>query len=87
MFGEAEMDKQSPDLGHGADRDSHFRAARQVPLPEEHVGYLVAARFRCLPYRSGVAVMALGLPPHRARGGHDLLIRRGASGYLPRPGL
>ena len=39
------MDKESPDLGHGTDRDSHFLAARQVPLLKEHVGYLVAAAF------------------------------------------
>ena len=45
------------------------------------------ARPRCLPYCSGVAVMTLGLPPDRARGGHDLLIRRGASGSLSRSGL
>ena len=38
------MDKKSPDLGHSADRDSHFLAAPPVPL-EEHVGYVVAARF------------------------------------------
>jgi len=30
------------------------------------------ARPRCLRYCSGVAVMNLGLPPHRARGGYDL---------------
>jgi hypothetical protein len=42
--GEAEMDKESPDLSHGADRDSHFLAAPHVPRLEEHVGYLVAAR-------------------------------------------
>jgi hypothetical protein len=44
VFGEAEMDKKSPDLSHSADRDSHFLAAPPVPL-EEHVGYVVAARF------------------------------------------
>ena len=49
VFGEAEMDKQSPDLGHGADRDSHFLAAPHVPLLEEHVGYMVAARFHDQP--------------------------------------
>jgi hypothetical protein len=49
VFGEAEMDKQSPDLRHGADRDSHFLAARHVSLLEEHVGYLVAARFHEQP--------------------------------------
>ena len=45
VFGEAEMDKESPDLGHSADRDSHVLAAPDVPLLEEHVGYMVAARF------------------------------------------
>ena len=49
VFGEAEMDKQSPDLRHGADRDSHFLAAPHVPLLEEHMGYLVAARFHDQP--------------------------------------
>src|SRR5215472_3480465 len=45
VSGEAEMDKQSPDLRHSADRDSHFLAAPHMPLLEEHVGYPVAARF------------------------------------------
>jgi hypothetical protein len=45
VFGEAEMDKKSPDLSHSADRDSHFLAAPRVPLLEEHVGYIAAARF------------------------------------------
>jgi hypothetical protein len=45
VFGEAEMDKKSPDLSHSTDRDSHFLAAPRVPLLEEHVGYIVAARF------------------------------------------
>ena len=49
VFGEAEMDKQSPDLRHGADRDSHFLAAPHAPLLEEHVGYLVATRFHDQP--------------------------------------
>src|SRR5690348_12549652 len=44
VFGEVEMDKESPDLSHGADRDGHFLAAPQVPLLQEHVGDLVAAR-------------------------------------------
>jgi hypothetical protein len=56
VLGEAEMDKESPDLGHGADRDGHFLAAPDVPLLEEHVGYTVAARFHDqsldLPYLS-----------------------------------
>ena len=39
------MDKESPDLSHSADRDSHFLAAPHVSLLEEHVGYLAAARF------------------------------------------
>ena len=43
------MDKQSPDLRHGTDRDSHFLAAPHVPLREEHVGYTVAARFHDQP--------------------------------------
>src|SRR5271170_1716736 len=42
-FGEAEMDKESPDLSHRADRDSHFLTAPHVSLPEEHVGYMVTA--------------------------------------------
>ena len=45
VFSEAEMDKKSPDLSHGTDRDSHFLAAPPVPLLEEHVGDMVAARF------------------------------------------
>src|SRR5215472_11470807 len=49
VFGEAEMDKKGPDLGHGADRDGHFPAAPDVPLLEEHVGYTVAARFHDQP--------------------------------------
>src|SRR5208282_370668 len=32
VSGEAEMDKESPDLSHSADRDSHFLAAPHVPL-------------------------------------------------------
>ena len=44
VLGEAEVDKQGPDLGHSADRDSYFLAAPHVPLLEEHVGDLVAAR-------------------------------------------
>ena len=47
--GEAEMDKHSPDLRHGPDRDSHVLAARHVSLLQEHVGYLVAARFHNQP--------------------------------------
>jgi hypothetical protein len=43
------MDKHGPDLRHGADRDSHFLAASQVSLLEEHVGYLAAARFHDQP--------------------------------------
>ena len=43
------MDKESPDLSHSADRDSHFLAAPHVPLLQEHVGYLVAARFHDQP--------------------------------------
>src|ERR1035438_4095133 len=49
VFGEAEVDKESPDLSHSADRDSHFLAAPHVPLLEEHVGYMVAARFHDQP--------------------------------------
>jgi hypothetical protein len=49
VFGEAEMDKHGPDLRHGADRDSHVLAARHVPLLEEHMGYLAAARFHDQP--------------------------------------
>ena len=49
VFGEAEMDKKSPDLSHSADRDSHFLAAPRVPLLEEDVGYIAAARFHDQP--------------------------------------
>jgi len=49
VFGEAEVDQESPDLGHGADWDSHFLAAPHVPLLEEHVGYLMAARIHDQP--------------------------------------
>jgi hypothetical protein len=49
VFGEAEMDKEGPDLSHSADRDSHFLAAPHVPLREKHVGYVVAARFHDQP--------------------------------------
>jgi hypothetical protein len=37
------MDEKSPDLRHGADRDSHFLAAPSMSLLEEHAGYMVAA--------------------------------------------
>ena len=43
------MDQESPDLSHGADRDSHFLAAPYVPHLEEHVGDLVAGRFHGQP--------------------------------------
>ena len=43
------MDEEGPDLGHSADRDSHFLAAPHVTLLEEHVGYLVASRFHDQP--------------------------------------
>ncbi len=43
------MDDEGPDLRHGPDRDSHVLAARHVSLLEEHVGYLVAARFHDQP--------------------------------------
>lgn len=43
------MDKEMPDLSHGADRDSHFLAASQVPSLEEHVSDLVAAGFHDQP--------------------------------------
>ena len=49
VSGDAEMDKESPDLSHSADRDSHILAAPHVPLLEEHVGYMVAARFHDHP--------------------------------------
>src|SRR6202041_1371693 len=49
VFGEAEMDKKSPDFSHSADRDGHFLAATRVPHPEEHVGYIVAARLHDQP--------------------------------------
>ena len=49
VSGDAEMDKESPDLSHSADRDSHILAAPHVPLLEEHVGYMVAARFHDQP--------------------------------------
>src|SRR5580700_2604837 len=39
------MDKKSPDLNHSAHRDSHFLAAPHVPVLEEHVRHIVAARF------------------------------------------
>ncbi len=40
------------------------------------LAYVRQARSRCLRCCPGVAVVALGRPSHRARGGHDLLIRR-----------
>jgi hypothetical protein len=49
VSGEAELDKEGPDLSHSADRDSHFLVAPHVPLLEEHVGYMVAARFHDQP--------------------------------------
>ena len=49
VFGEAEMDKESPHLSHSADRDSHFLAAPHVPFLEEHVGYMVTAMFHVPP--------------------------------------
>jgi hypothetical protein len=45
VFGEAETDKHGPDLRHGTYRDRHFLAAPHVPCLQEHMGYLVAARF------------------------------------------
>ena len=42
VFGEAELDKEGPDLSHSADRDSHFLVAPHMPFLEEHVGYLAA---------------------------------------------
>jgi hypothetical protein len=45
VLAEAEVNKKSPDLGHSADRDSHFLAAEHAPLLEEHVGHVMAARF------------------------------------------
>ena len=44
------------------------------------VAHVHQARSRCLRCCPGVAVVALDRPSHRARGGHDLLIRR--SGYI-----
>jgi len=49
VSGEAELDKEGPDLSHSADRDSHFLVAPHMPFLEEHVGYLVAARFHDQP--------------------------------------
>ena len=49
VFGEAELDKESPDLSHSADRDSHFLVAPQVPFLEEHMGYMMAASFHDQP--------------------------------------
>ena len=49
VSGEAEVDEQGPDLSYGINRDSHFLAAPHVPLLEEHVGYMVAARFHDQP--------------------------------------
>jgi hypothetical protein len=46
-----------------------------------HVGQ---ARSRCLRCCPGVAVVALGRLPHRARGGHGLLIRSSMSGHPDR---
>ena len=40
------------------------------------VAYVHQARSRCLRCCPGVTVVALDRPSHRARGGHDLLIRR-----------
>ncbi len=40
------------------------------------VAYVRQARSRCLRCCPGVTVVALGRPSHRARGGHDLQIRR-----------
>jgi hypothetical protein len=56
--GEGELDKEGPDLRHGADRDSDFLVAPHVPLLEEHVGYLVAARFYDQPL--DVSYLAVG---------------------------
>ena len=57
VFGEAEMDK-SPDLGHSADRDSHFLAAPSVSFLEEHVGHMAAAMFHDQPL--DLAYLAVG---------------------------
>ena len=76
------MDKQGPDLGHGADRDSYFLAASHVPLLEEHVGYLVAARFHDQPL--DLPYVAVG----RADGQFAVYlyraVRDGVDGDLPR---
>src|SRR5579875_972341 len=37
------MDEQGPDLDHGADRDSYLVVAPRAPVPDEHVGHMVAA--------------------------------------------
>ena len=52
------MDKKSPDLGHSADRDSHFLAAPSVSFLEEHVGYMAAAMFHYQPL--DLAYLAVG---------------------------
>ena len=52
------MDEKSPDLGHSADRDSHFLAAPPVSFLEEHVGYTAAARFHYQPL--DLAYLAVG---------------------------
>jgi hypothetical protein len=46
---EAEMDDHRPDLRHDTDRDTRFLETPHVPLLEEHVGDLVAARFHDQP--------------------------------------
>ncbi len=51
------------------------------------VAYVRQARSRCLRCCPGVAVVAIGRPSHRARGGHDFLIRRSRHIGQDRPSL
>jgi hypothetical protein len=64
LLGDVELDTVLADPHHGADRHSHFLAAKHVPLPEGHVGHLVV---------SGVDDEAADLPDV-AVGGMDVVL-------------
>ena len=76
------MDKESPDLSHGADRDRHFLAAPHVPLLEEHVGYMVAGGFHDEPL--GLPYLAVGRADGQVAAYVYLARRDGVDGDLLR---
>ncbi len=65
LLGDVELDAVL-DVGHSADRDGHFSAAPQMPLLQEHVGYVLVGRVDDESLDS----------PDVAVGGMDVLARR-----------